>query len=132
MNSLDKKPNLDIKYLDEAMRETVINWNDETEKSMLLYFPECELFVSAYPGTGDNLLSSDYEDGYNDYLNIESFYIEEDGESDKFDGGMLLFSSKDSPHVDVDRYIRGVFNEIFPNSHMPTPSVVHVLRILEA
>lgn len=52
MNSLDKKPNLDIKYLDEAMRETVINWNDETEKSMLLYFPECELFVSAYREAG--------------------------------------------------------------------------------
>lgn len=61
------------------------------QREMMVYIPELACFLYAAEGTGDNLLHEDIEQGYVDYINIET-YTYQDRELIESDGGMKLMT----------------------------------------
>lgn len=61
------------------------------KKTMFVYFPKFKEFLYATEGTGDNLLSEDIDEGYVDYVYIESYkYSGDNGDLEETDGGQML------------------------------------------
>lgn len=58
---------------------------------MMVYIPERGEFLMACEGTGDNLLQEDIDEGYVDYIYIET-YIWDGNEFIEYDGGQQLLS----------------------------------------
>lgn len=57
----------------------------------MVFIPKINTFVYVTEGSGDNLSSEDIDNGFVDYLYIET-YIYEDRELKEYDGGQLLLS----------------------------------------
>ncbi len=58
---------------------------------MLVYIPEIKEFLMACEGTGDNLLQEDIDEGFCDYVYIETYTYEGfNGELIEEDGGQLM------------------------------------------
>lgn len=71
-------------------------------------------FIIFDPGTGDNLLPEDYNDGFVDYVNWQSFDLETETIYEpamiEIDGGMLLLKEpyEDTP---IEQIITGILYE---------------------
>lgn len=71
-------------------------------------------FIIFDPGTGDNLLPEDYNDGFVDYVNWQSFDLEAETIYEpamiEIDGGMLLLKEpyEDTP---IEQIIAGILYE---------------------
>lgn len=57
---------------------------------VLVYIPEMKEFLYASEGTGDNLLDEDIEQGYMDYVNINTYAFDNPGFIEKDGGQMML------------------------------------------
>lgn len=74
-----------------------------TEKGVLLYLSEYDHFVSAFFGDGCNLDPDDMENGYNDYINLNT-YKYDPVEFIEDDGGMLMFNNEKGAATYQDYY----------------------------
>lgn len=59
------------------------------KREVLVFIKDVGEFLYACQGTGDNLLDEDIEEGYVDYVNIETYLFNLGGFEDN-DGGMKL------------------------------------------
>lgn len=86
------------------------------KREMMVYIPELKVFLYAGEGTGDNLLKEDIEEGFVDYVNIET-YTYEDRQLVEDDGGMLMLTELfDDAYKDDDvgeRLIKDVMDYMF-------------------
>ena len=66
---------------------------------MFVYVPELQVFLMAEEGSGDNLLREDIENGYVDYVYIETYvYSGVHGDLTEYEGGMKMLTK---PFVEV-------------------------------
>lgn len=59
---------------------------------ILIYLPDIQEFMSISEGTGDNLLNEDRDEGYVDYININTYFYSGDIDVPfgEIDGGIML------------------------------------------
>lgn len=68
-------------------------------KGAILFFQEDEsnsIFIKAVFGDGQNLSEKDIEEGFDDYIYVEAYSVDDHGEQDDFGGGDHLFSKEKS------------------------------------
>ena len=68
-------------------------------KGAILFFQEDEsnsIFIKAVFGDGQNLSEKDIEEGFDDYIYVEAYSVDDHGEQDDFGGGDHLFVKEKS------------------------------------
>lgn len=82
--------------------------------STLYFIPKHKDFLKIQPGTGDNLLPEDIEEGYIDYILWNRFKVDElsiDGELDTIntDSGMIMFKED----TEQDSVLKNVLKDAY-------------------
>lgn len=91
---------------------------------MLVYIPDMKEFLMACEGTGDNLLQEDIDEGFCDYVYIETYTYEGfNGELVEEDGGQLMleelfvnkYGAEGSDEFKKDLLIKDAMDFIYAN-----------------
>lgn len=84
-----------------ALEEMEKIWKESKSdlKGVILFFQEDEsnsIFIKAIFGDGQNLSEKDMDDGYDDYIYVESYSVDDHGTQDDLGGGDCLFTKEKS------------------------------------
>lgn len=91
-------------------------------KGVILFFQEDEqnsIFIKAVFGDGQNLSEKDMDDGFDDYIYVESYSVDDHGTKDDLGGGDHLFTKEKSDfYEDLISFITASLeiSDIFINS----------------
>ena len=66
--------------------------NNEWE--LLLWIPDHDAIIYVQDGSGDQLLSEDYKNRHNDYIDYKISELNDDNAFEEGDGGLYLYNNK--------------------------------------
>ena len=85
------------------------------QNDVLVFIPDAKVLMKVQPGTGDNLLAEDMEEGFTDYFLWSTFKpeymgIDEELEMQCLDGGMYMVKEAFEP---TEKYIGDCIEQAF-------------------